>query len=589
MADDVVFTILEDNPTFTVDMGGDEVFTTNEVGVPGDDAPRVHGELEELDADDHPQYHTDGRGDARYYTQSQSDVALAGKANTSHTHPTSDIVGLTTLLDAKAALVHTHTQAEVIGLVTDLAGKAPTIHGHAQSAITGLVAALAGKAASVHTHDPSDVTGLVDALALKADLVGGFVQTSQIPAIAITSCIGKNITSEAAMLLLVGQEGDWCIRTDLGSNWVITGPDPSSLADWTEMIHPDSPVTSVNGQIGPVTLGPSDVGAQAATGELTATVTTNTPSSLVGVVVATGGTLDALNSTTNGYVFRVAGGVMGWGTLDATSIGGGAVSNTAFGYLAGVTSAIQIQFNTLTADVATKADAAATTSALALKAASVHSHAQSDITDLVTDLAAKASTSALTSGLATKANTSHSHAQSDITDLVTDLAGKAPTAHSHAQSDITGLAATLAALAAQPVWVLCSADFAWSTTLIDQPWSTITFPSTGIYEVTLLLITGTSVSQTLTPRFVMDTAVIAGVTGTPVGSGGITVTAASITTGSPTVISLSGGAGTSIGRIFTLCLDVTTAGAMHLQIAHNNGAGGLKTCKGSFIKLVKIA
>lgn len=50
-----------------------------------------HGALTGLSDDDHTQYHTDARGDARYYTQSQVDTSLSGKANTSHTHAAGDI------------------------------------------------------------------------------------------------------------------------------------------------------------------------------------------------------------------------------------------------------------------------------------------------------------------------------------------------------------------------------------------------------------------------------------------------------------------------------------------------------------------
>lgn len=63
-----------------------------------------HGLLSGLADDDHPQYHTDARGDARYYTQAQVDTSLSGKANTSHAHVISDTTGLQTALDAKAPL-----------------------------------------------------------------------------------------------------------------------------------------------------------------------------------------------------------------------------------------------------------------------------------------------------------------------------------------------------------------------------------------------------------------------------------------------------------------------------------------------------
>lgn len=40
-----------------------------------------HGDLTGLGDDDHPQYHNDARGDARYYTQTQADTLLNGKAD----------------------------------------------------------------------------------------------------------------------------------------------------------------------------------------------------------------------------------------------------------------------------------------------------------------------------------------------------------------------------------------------------------------------------------------------------------------------------------------------------------------------------
>lgn len=45
-----------------------------------------HSALENLSADDHPQYHNDTRGDARYNTKAEITTALSGKANTAHTH-----------------------------------------------------------------------------------------------------------------------------------------------------------------------------------------------------------------------------------------------------------------------------------------------------------------------------------------------------------------------------------------------------------------------------------------------------------------------------------------------------------------------
>lgn len=98
------------------------------------------------------------------------------------------------------------------------------------------------------------------ALDNKADLVGGVVPSSQIPAIAITQFLG-NVASEAAMLALAGEMGDWCIRTDDPvATWVITGSDPTSLGSWTQVSVPAAPVSTVNGQTGTVVLGKGDVG-----------------------------------------------------------------------------------------------------------------------------------------------------------------------------------------------------------------------------------------------------------------------------------------------------------------------------------------
>jgi hypothetical protein len=106
-------------------------------------------------------------------------------------------------------------------------------------------------------------TATQSALNLKADLVGGVVPNSQLPSLAITEYLGT-VASEAALLALSGQRGDWAIRTDTGSTWVITTDGGSTITDWTELATPADAVTSVNGFTGAVVLGPGDVGAATA-------------------------------------------------------------------------------------------------------------------------------------------------------------------------------------------------------------------------------------------------------------------------------------------------------------------------------------
>ena len=87
--------------------------STGKVPGSGDGGVTDHGALTGLADDDHTQYHTDARGDARYYVQGTVDAALAGKADSSHTQAISTITGLQTALDGKAASSHTHPLSQI--------------------------------------------------------------------------------------------------------------------------------------------------------------------------------------------------------------------------------------------------------------------------------------------------------------------------------------------------------------------------------------------------------------------------------------------------------------------------------------------
>ena len=86
----------------------------------------------------------------------------------------------------------------------------------------------------------------------------GLVPVSQIPSIAITEYLGE-AADQTELLALVGQKGDWAVRTDLGTTWIITGDDPSDIGDWTELVYPAAPVISVAGKTGTVTLDYNDI------------------------------------------------------------------------------------------------------------------------------------------------------------------------------------------------------------------------------------------------------------------------------------------------------------------------------------------
>jgi hypothetical protein len=121
--------------------------------------------------------------------------------------------------------------------------------------------------------------------------------TSQLPSIAISEYLGS-VASQAAMLSLTGEQGDWCIRTDLGTTWIITGTPPSVIGSWTQLSYPTAPVTSVAGRTGAVTLTSTDVGLNNLTNSLQLVAASNL-SDLVSAATARGN----LGGTTAGQSF----------------------------------------------------------------------------------------------------------------------------------------------------------------------------------------------------------------------------------------------------------------------------------------------
>ncbi|UTN92944.1 minor tail protein [Gordonia phage Finkle] len=106
------------------------------------------------------------------------------------------------------------------------------------------------------TWDHPTVTGW-DA---KADLVGGVVPSSQIPALATTETYV--VADEAERLALTCETGDVAVQTGNPGrgSYILKGTDPSLPSDWVVLTPPDSAVTSVNGYQGIVVLGKADVG-----------------------------------------------------------------------------------------------------------------------------------------------------------------------------------------------------------------------------------------------------------------------------------------------------------------------------------------
>ena len=87
----------------------------------------------------------------------------------------------------------------------------------------------------------------------------GYLDETIIPAVAITDTF--TASSQAAMLALIAEKGDVCIRTDLNKTYILSTNSPSTLADWKELLTPTDAVSSVNGKTGVVQLTANDVGA----------------------------------------------------------------------------------------------------------------------------------------------------------------------------------------------------------------------------------------------------------------------------------------------------------------------------------------
>jgi len=114
------------------------------------------------------------------------------------------------------------------------------------------------------------------------------IPVAQLPAISIVDYLGV-AADESAMLLLTGEKGDFCVRSDTGTNFQIIGDDPTDVSDWLQMSYPTAPVTSVNSASGVVVLDAGDIAETATRLYLNATTQTLTGNKTVdGTLTATG-------------------------------------------------------------------------------------------------------------------------------------------------------------------------------------------------------------------------------------------------------------------------------------------------------------
>jgi len=287
-------------------------------------------------------------------THATNKAFVDGEITTVNASITSEVATLNSTITSQIAAVNTTisnlTKSDVgLGNVDNTSDANKPISTAVQNAFNALTKSDVGLNNVDNTSDANKPVSTAQQTALnaKADLVGGLVPTSQLPSLAVTEYLGS-VANQAALLALSGQKGDWAIRTDTGSTWVIVGNNPSQIGSWVELATPADAVSSVNGYTGSVTLGHADVGALALTGgSLTGAVTSSSNISAVNLTgsgnlsivgITATGTVSGANLSTSGNLTTVgitasgnigcvdltaSGNVSITGTLSAASIDGG--------------------------------------------------------------------------------------------------------------------------------------------------------------------------------------------------------------------------------------------------------------------------
>ena len=195
-----------------------------------------------------------------------------------HTHPQAEVVGLQGRFEVIEETLDAATpESTPLTLVErDTAGRAqmsdPAVAGDvATKGYADLMVPLAQKATA-------DGVASLDANAL--------IPNNQLPALAISDT--HPVASEAAMLALTAQIGDVAVRTDVSRSYILRATPASTLGNWSELLTPPDAVSSVNGQVGVVSLSSADVGALDSA--------TRVPLSLMPTDLSTVAPLPSLNS-----------------------------------------------------------------------------------------------------------------------------------------------------------------------------------------------------------------------------------------------------------------------------------------------------
>ncbi len=102
---------------------------------------------------------------------------------------------------------------------------------------------------------PNTAKGAVNGVATLD--AGGHIPNTQLPPLALTEVF--TAVDETGQLALTAQEGDVCVRTDENKSYIHNGGSAGDMTDWQELLTPTDSVTSVNGEVGVVSLDTDDI------------------------------------------------------------------------------------------------------------------------------------------------------------------------------------------------------------------------------------------------------------------------------------------------------------------------------------------
>jgi hypothetical protein len=303
-------------------------------------------------------------------------TALAEKADNS---ALGALAVKSTIDDADISGTAAIAQSKIAGLNTTISGavtthEATTNHPTATASVKGMMSSidktkldgLTGIPAwNTITNTPTTVAGygIEDA----ATLVGGKIPTTQLPNDYLVNT--STVNSQAQMLALNFQQGDFCYRSDVSAYFDLSGSNPAILGNWQQ--RQSSSIRSINQQTGPdIVIGAVDVGAEAFGAVSAHELATNHPiatDSVKGMMssedkaklngVATGATANSpdafLLSRANQTGSQAASTVTGLGALAVKStINDADISGTAAiaqSKIAGLTTALAAKQNVLSA------------------------------------------------------------------------------------------------------------------------------------------------------------------------------------------------------------------------------------------------